>query len=259
MSATDLFLLLTLFLIIGAMLLRKNRPMVTSFPEIKSAVRRASELNRSVYFIPGSRDIDNIQTVSALSMLKIVALYCAESDVKLIVPVSKSMVLERARSICETAYQEAGFPDRWSPSQVSYSTDDPLGFVAHVDGMISREKPAVCFMFGFFAGESLLLAESAYSVSEIRIAGTAVPSQLPFFVASCDATLIGEEFFASSATLSGDSGDLAMLRGLDAGKYIAIGIVVLFSVFLLVAYYVDQNLYESLYSYSSDVFHWGTK
>lgn len=258
MSSETLLLLLTLVVIVVSMLWRRaGKSDENSIPEIEEAIKKAAELNRSVCFVPGSRDIDNIQTISALSMLKVVAGYCAEYDVELTIPVSKSMVMERARAICEMAYEEAGFADRWSASQVSYTTDDPLGFVAHVDGMIARAKPAVCFMFGFFAGESLLLAESSYTVSEVRIAGTAVPSQLPFFVASCDKTLIGEEFFAASATLSGNQEDIAMLQGLDAGKQLAIGIIMIVVVVSYLTLIFNPDSYESLLSGLGNVFHWG--
>ena len=56
---------------------------------------------------------------------------------------------------------------------------------------------------GAFYAESLILAETGNSVGAIQIAGTAMPTQLPFFVAACDFTLIGEEFFAASAYLVG--------------------------------------------------------
>ena len=46
--------------------------------------------------------------------------------------------------------------------------------------------------------ESLILAETGNTIGAIQVAGTAMPAQLPFFVAACDYTLIGEEFFAAS-------------------------------------------------------------
>ena len=45
-----------------------------------------------------------------------------------------------------------------------------------------------------------------------------MPSQLPFFVAACDYTLIGEELFAASAYLSKDPHQLGSLKGQDFGK-----------------------------------------
>jgi hypothetical protein len=48
-----------------------------------------------------------------------------------------------------------------------------------------------------------------------------MPTQLPFFVAACDYTLIGEELFAASAYLSKNPSLLGSLRGQDIGKALA--------------------------------------
>ena len=60
----------------------------------------------------------------------------------------------------------------------------------------------------------------------IQVAGTAQVSQLPFFVAACDYTLIGEEFFAASAYLSGEREQLGSIFGQDLGKTLAILVIV---------------------------------
>ena len=91
-------------------------------------------------------------------------------------------------------------------------------FNAAIDGMIVREKPATMFYMGAFFAESLILAETGNSVGAIQIAGTAQPAQLPFFVAACDYTLIGEELFAASAYLSREPRQLGSLKGQDIGK-----------------------------------------
>ncbi len=71
---------------------------------------------------------------------------------------------------------------------------------------------------GAFFAESLIMAETGNSVGAIQIAGTGMPSQLPFFVAACDYTLIGEELFAASAYLSREPKLLGSLKGQDIGK-----------------------------------------
>ena len=53
---------------------------------------------------------------------------------------------------------------------------------------------------------------------------------LPFFVAACDYTLIGEELFAASAYLSKEPRQLGSLKGQDVGKaiilfFLAVGII----------------------------------
>ena len=104
-----------------------------------------------------------------------------------------------------------------------------------------REKPAACFYMGAFFAESLILAETGNHIGAIQIAGTAMPTQLPFFVAACDYTLIGEELFAASAYLSGDPQQIASLRGQDVGKLLAMGAIILGSVFVTLASFTGEG------------------
>lgn len=53
-----------------------------------------------------------------------------------------------------------------------------------------------------------------------------MPAQLPFFVAACDYTLIGEEFFAASAYLSGEPEQLGSLKGQDVGKVMVAALLI---------------------------------
>ena len=108
------------------------------------------------------------------------------------------------------------------PEADTQVTDEQFGYVAYVQGHMVREKPAACFYMGSFFAESLLLAETGNAIGAIQIAGTAQPAQLPFFVAACDYTLIGEEFFAASAYLSGEPDQLGSLKGQDAGKLLVL-------------------------------------
>jgi len=189
---------------------------------VSDAVVSAVNAGKCVFFIPGVRDLDNMQTVAALSVLGPVATEVATRGGRIFVPTSRSMVMDSARDICRRAYVEAGREDLWNEDMVTYISDDQLGFVARVDGLIAREKPGLCLFMGFFASESLLLAEGGYHVGAVQIAGTASPVQLPFFVAACDHTLIGEEFFAAGASLESDPAMLGSLQGQDLGKRLAI-------------------------------------
>jgi hypothetical protein len=124
------------------------------------------------------------------------------------------------RETVQSAYLAAGRPDAYNEDRIYYVTDEQFGYVAYLTGLMVREKPAACFYMGSFFAESLILAETGNSIGAIQVAGTAQPAQLPFFVAACDYTLIGEEFFAASAYLSGDPDQLGSLKGQDVGKLI---------------------------------------
>ena len=129
---------------------------------------------------------------------------------------------------CPTAaFMAAGRPDAYNQDLIYYVTDEQFGYVAYLSGMMVREKPAACFYMGMFYAESLILAETGNSIGAIQVAGTAQPAQLPFFVAACDYTLIGEEFFAASAYLSGSPEELGSLKGQDVGKVLVAATLVI--------------------------------
>jgi hypothetical protein len=196
---------------------------------VDEAVGRATEMGRSCVFVPGIQDINDIQTVAGLTVLSRVSTLTAEYGADLKVPTSRSLVMTTARETVSASYLAAGHPDAYREDDIYYLTDEQFGYVASVTATMMEEKPAACFYMGAFYAESLILAETGNAVGAIQVAGTAQPSQLPFFVAACDYTLIGEEFFAASAYLSGEPVQLGSLRGQDIGKLIA-GVLILVGV-----------------------------
>jgi hypothetical protein len=200
---------------------------IAGLEAVDDAVGRATEMGRKIFYIPGISDMDNMQTIAGLTILGRVAKVAAEYEARLEVPVSRSMVMVSAREVMKEAYSNAGRPDSFNEDLVYYLTDDQFGYAAAVDGLFVREKPAAIFLQGQFYAESLILAETGNSVGAIQIAGTAAPAQIPFFIAACDFTLIGEELFAASAYLSKDPKLLGSLKGQDVGKVIFLAAIIL--------------------------------
>ncbi len=200
---------------------------IAGLEAVDEAVGRATEMGKKIYYIPGTQDMDNVQTIAGVTILGRVAELAAQYETWLEVPVSRSLVLVTAKEIVKEAYSRSGHPDAFQEDQVHYLTDDQFGYAAGIDGMVVREKPATIFFMGAFYAEALILVETGNSIGAIQIAGTGMPSQLPFFVAACDYTLIGEELFAASAYLSREPKLLGSLKGQDMGKaLILISIVI---------------------------------
>ena len=228
-DGTRVWFLLTMVIFCGSVVffIRKARTgqeikirKISGLEAIDEAVGRATEMGRSCLYVPGIQDMNDIQTIASMNILSHVAKTAAEYDAKIEVPTSRSLVMTAARETVQAAYLSAGRPDAYNADLIYYVTDEQFGYVAYAQGMMVRDKPAACFYFGSFFAESLILAEMGNSIGAIQIAGTAQPAQLPFFVAACDYTLIGEEFFAASAYLSGEPDQLGSLKGQDVGKLI---------------------------------------
>ncbi len=210
----------------GESIYLRTIPGLNAFEE---AVGRATEMGKSVLFVPGIMDLDQVETVAGVIILGHVAKMTAQYETKLDVPVSRSIVMEAGREIVKESYLAVGRPDLFNDDMVHYLTDEQFAYAAGVDGIMLREKPAACFYQGKFYAESLILAETGNSINAIQIAGTASPSQIPFFVTACDYTLIGEEFLTASAYLSQKPALLGSVKGQDMGKFIVmIAIVLIF-------------------------------
>ncbi|MDA1008093.1 MAG: hypothetical protein O2800_03690 [Planctomycetota bacterium] len=205
---------------------------IAGLAAVDEAVGRATEMGRPILFVPGIQDMDNVQTIAGLTVLSRVGRTVADYDASIEVPVSRSLVMAAAREAIASSYLAAGRADGFNPNSVYYVTDEQFGYTAYVSGLMVRKKPAACFYMGQFFAESLILSETGNSIGAIQIAGTAETSQLPFFVAACDYTLIGEEFFAASAYLSGEPDQMGSLRGQDIAKAM-VGIVLVLGVLAL--------------------------
>ncbi|MDD2651208.1 MAG: hypothetical protein RBS16_08900 [Candidatus Cloacimonadales bacterium] len=216
---------------------------ITGLDSIEESVGRATEMGKPVLFVPGIMDLDDMQTIAGLTILGKLAEKTAEYHCKLIVPVSKSMVLSAAKEVVKTAYMQVGYPDEYKDDDIYYLTDDQFGYVAGLDGIIVREKPAANFLLGSFYAESLIVAETGFASGAIQTAGTAEPAQLPFFVASCDFTLIGEELFAASAYLSKDPQQLGSLKGQDFGKFVIILLIIIGVILEIFGYHFLKDFF----------------
>jgi len=194
---------------------------IAGLKAIEEAVGRATEMGKSVLFVPGISDLDQVETVSGLILLGNVAEITAKYETDLNVPVARSIVMEAARETCKESYLKVGRPDLYSDEMVNYISDDQFAYTAGVNGIMMREKPAACFYQGKFYAESLILAETGNSIGAIQVAGTGSAAQIPFFVTACDYTLIGEEFFTASAYLSNKPDLIGCIKGQDIVKLFA--------------------------------------
>lgn len=195
---------------------------ISGLNAVDEAIGRATEIGKKVFYIPGIQSMDDIQTIASIAILGFVARSTARYGTDLDVPNKDPITFASAREAVRGAYLAEGRPDLFREDMVNYVTYDQFAFTAAVSARMVREKPAAIFLIGYFFAESLILAETGQSTGAIQIAGQADPTQLPFFVATCDYVLIGEELYAASAYLSREPVLLGSTRGQDIAKFILI-------------------------------------
>jgi hypothetical protein len=205
-----------------------KKPFVRRIPgidAIEEAIGRATEMGRSVLYVPGIQDINEIQTVAGLVILESVAKLTAKYETPITVPVTYPIPFTIAEEMVKGGYLHAGRPEAYDPNSVRFVSPEQFAYVAAVTGIMVRDKPAAHIFMGSFFAESLLLAETGFSTGAIQVAGTANVHQLPFFVVACDYTLIGEELYAASAYLSGEPRLVGGLKGADLTKILIIAAI----------------------------------
>ena len=200
---------------------------IAGLDAVEEAVGRATEMGKPVLFIPGIQEIDTIDTLAGLSILGRVANITARYETPLFVPVRYPMVMAAAQEVVQQSYISEGRGEIYNKDIVRYVAGEQMAFTATVNGYMMRERPAANIFMGAFYAESLLLAETGNAAGSIQIAGTAQPEQLPFFIAACDYTLMGEELFAASAYLSHEPLMLGGLKGQDFVKVLIIAAVLI--------------------------------
>jgi hypothetical protein len=77
----------------------------------------------------------------------------------------------------------------------------------------------------------LLLAEAGQEAGAIQVAGTPATTQIPFFIVSCDYTIIGDEFYAASAYLTQEPTLLGSLVGQDICKAMLVLMIIVGTIF----------------------------
>ena len=192
---------------------------------VDEAIGRATELGKPILYMTGAHDMSDPSTIAAAVILGRVAKRTAAYETDLLVPHREPITMAVCQEITKQAYLEAGKPDLYKEDSNFFITSDQFSYTAAVDGIMLRKKPAANFYMGHYFAEALLLTETGASTGAIQIAGTDADHQLPFFVTTCDYTLIGEELYAASAYLSREPVQVGTLRGQDIGKALILGVM----------------------------------
>ena len=220
---------------------------------VDEAIGRSTELGKPVMYLTGAHDMSDPSTVAAAVILGRVAKRTAGYETDLMVPHRNPITMAVCQEITRQAYYEAGKPDLFRDDANFFITSDQFSYTASVDGIMLRTKPAANFFMGAYFAEALLLTETGASTGAIQIAGTDSDHQLPFFVTTCDYTLIGEELYAASAYLSREPVQVGTLLGQDLGKLTVLTLIAAGSIAATVAAGFDYEWPQLLLDIIRDV------
>ena len=212
----------------------RRLPAVDSIDEI---IGRCVEMGRPVWYLFGSTDLTTpsilAPTVAAFQTLSYTARIAARKGAKLFVPLNQGLAYTMANDIVREAYL----------AEDKLEDFDPLGTVMYLPSGADRmyiinhmweEQVAGAFFLGSWYHEAVIYTENAAREGALMLGGTDTTHNIPFLVAICDYSIIGEELYALGAYVSQDSLQSSSLAGQDIGKYYAI-IAILIGVVLVTA------------------------
>jgi hypothetical protein len=197
---------------------------------VDEAVGRAAEMGRPLIFCPGLGGLD-VNMFCCLAVLTYVIRLAAEFGVRVITVIFQPQVYPVAEEVVRQAYESEGRAGMFSSDDVRFLSPDQSVFAMSVSGTIVREQAASCFFFGDYGFEALILAETGQHSGAVQIACTPAIFQIPFFIATCDYVVIGEEFYAASAYLSRDPTMIGSLVGQDRGKILLLALIIIGVIF----------------------------
>lgn len=236
--------LLVFFIIYKILSARRGRQLfirrIPGLSSLDEAIGRATEMGKPMLFSPGLSGLDVIG-LQAMAILSHVIRRAAKFGTRVIVPNVSPLLYTVAEEVAREAYAAEGVPEQFNSDDIRFLSDNQFAWATGVVGILHREKVATALYFGYYYAESLILAENGQMVGAIQIAGTPATTQIPFFLASCDYTIIGDEYYAASAYISREPTLLGSLVGQDYGKILIMALIAFGAVVVLLGNLAPQT------------------
>lgn len=230
-NAIIISIIIAIVIMYNVMLARRNPHLfirrINGLEAVEEAIGRATEMGKPIVYLTGAQTLSSLSTLAAIGILGKIASKVADYECDLLLPHRDPIALTVTQEVVREAYLNAGRIDAYKEDNIFFLTDDQFAYTAGVNGIMMRERPAANFFMGYYYAEALLLSETGAATGAIQIAGSDALNQLPFFITTCDYTLIGEELYAASAYLSREALMLGSLRGQDQLKLVIMIIVIL--------------------------------
>jgi hypothetical protein len=198
---------------------------IAGFDALDEAIGRCTEMGRPVHYTFGIGELD-ANVLASFDVLGYVAGQCAKMDTDLIVSNALGEVQMMTEEIVRAAYISAGKLDGYKADNVRYVSNVQTAYMSAILGIFQRERPGANLMMGPFFAESMMLAEAGQQIGAIQVGGTGRVIQVPFFIAACDYTLVGDELFVAGAYIGRKPIPVGAVYAQDFGKWLTLALVI---------------------------------
>jgi hypothetical protein len=231
-----LIILLFYWILSGIRRARRDKAVyvrrIPGIDAIDNAVGRATEMGRPIVYTSGESGVQNMELYASLGILSYIGGRAAQLGANIIATVQRPETYPMVEETLREAFRNAERLDEFREEDVRFLSSDVAVHAMMTAGVIENEEAAAAFFLGLFGYQSLLMTEPGARRGVIQIAGDTGVFQMPFFIASCDYVIIGEELFAASAYVSGDPTIKGSLVAQDRFKLLLL-IVILLGVVVL--------------------------
>ncbi|MFO7735097.1 MAG: DUF6754 domain-containing protein, partial [bacterium] len=168
----------------------KQRNLIKSETALKNAFALRSESSKPFFFISGTGDLDNPQSMAAL-LLSVRFFSTEESLEKTAFFTAGPMLYHSFGAFFDNNNNS------FSGKNLSYCPTSETVFSTFTDCCTSESKPVATTFSGVSGKEMLLVSEGTHFFKGYGIAETSSISQIPFFMISVDSVFPGEEQFVT--------------------------------------------------------------
>jgi hypothetical protein len=210
---------------------------------VEEIIGRCVEMGRPAWYLMDTVDMTTpsvlAPTVAAFQILSYTARMAARLGSKFFVPVVQGLAYSIANDIVEEAYKAEGKIDDYDPLGTVLYLPDGADRMYIINNMWSQRVAGVFFL-GSWYHKAVIFTENAARVGALTLGGTDTTHNIPFLVAICDYSIIGEELYAMGAYVSGDPTNSASLAGQDIGKYLALILILIGSILATVGMNISE-------------------
>lgn len=210
---------------------RRTQPMPLRSFEALDVVRQAlahgAETGRALHISPGPGTIggrgSTAETIAGLLLARRITGEAALTGTSIVASTGDATAQLALRGTMRQAYQRAGLPQDFVPSNVVLlAQDDPMAYASGITTIYNRQKLEASVLVGGFDQEFLLAAEVGGQRGAPQLAGTAVTAAQPLVYLASDKALIGEEIYAAEALLTQEQTPVARLLVQDILRTVVI-------------------------------------
>jgi hypothetical protein len=185
---------------------------------IDEALGRAVEMGKTVVFTHGTGKLETSSSagsLAAISTLPYVARKCAELELECYFPTGSHTAYNVLQEVVRESYTMEGKPELYNPNNIIYLSEVSRAYSAGIMSTLMTKNVGAAVFLGSYHHAGLMVVETANRVGAMSVGGTDSLSQLCWFVAGCDYSVLGEEIYALGAYISKEPTSVGAIAGQD--------------------------------------------